>query len=195
MKSKYFNAYVRDATGETKDLLIELAYQQIPKSVRQVIEHKYKELLTEQETYSLNPSDPMAFENWVDKIMFEIETNKALMTESVAPGSFIDVVRNFIKNPTAEVRGSSYTETAAYNDAIERDKIYVRNKLAEHLNVSPSEITEYMVEQVVLCGARVCGFKHITEAPDDMQPDLTPRAYFESILHGAGAGAGAEVLD
>ena len=192
MKSKYFNAYVGDTTGETKELLIELAYQIIPKSVRQVIESRYKELLAEQETYSLNPSDPMAFENWVDEMMFEIETNEALMTESVAPGSFTDVVRNFIQNPTAEVRGSSYTETTAYNDAIERDKAYVRNKLAEHLNVSSSEITEYMVEQVVFNGARVCGFKRITEAPDDMQPELTPRAYFESILHSADA---EEVLD
>ena len=103
MKSKYFNECIGNATGGVKDSLVELAYQRIPKNVRHVIEGKYKVLLSEQETYCLNPS---------------------------------------------------YTETAAYNEALERDKIYVRNKLAESLKVSLSEITEYMVEQIVLNGAR-----------------------------------------
>jgi len=154
VKSKYCNECIGNTTGEAKDSLVELAYQRIPKNVRQVIEGKHKELLSEQEACSLNLSDPMAFENWVDKMMYEIETNDSIMTKNAMPDSFTEVVRDFILTPWDEVKTIPYTETAAYSEALERDKAYVRNKLAESLKVSPSETTEYMVEQVVLNGAR-----------------------------------------
>ena len=118
-----------------------------------MIEGKYKVLLSEQEACSLNLSDPMAFENWADKMMHEIKTNDSIMTKNAMPDSFTEVVRDFILTPWDEVKTKPYTETAAYNEALERDKVYVRNKLAESLKVSPSEISEYMVEHV-LNGAR-----------------------------------------
>ena len=108
MKSKYFNECIGNTTGGVKDSLVELAYQRIPKNVRQVIEGKYKVLLSEQETYCLNPSDPMAFENWVDKMMYEIETNDSIMTKNAMSDSFTEVVRDFILTPWDEVKIKPY---------------------------------------------------------------------------------------
>jgi len=81
------------------------------------------------------------------------------------------------------------TADPVYLEAYARDQEYVKNKLAESLNVSPSEVTEYMVENTMFSSLEAQDNSIITvyfsEGAIDYMMEGTLKDKFKKFLVGA----------